>query len=130
MGGLLKNGKIHENTKRKKPKKRQSYCMLDKKDAWKTDLPLPIKRKLLNRKGKNYVKVGNFYKIIHTKNGIRGFYGLYNTEKDAQKVVKALKDNNWKWDELPEDLKKLKVTKKGKFYYTDGDGFKVKKTIN
>ena len=109
---------------------RQYRNMLDKKDAWKTDLPLPIKRKLLNRKGKNYVKVGNFYKIIHTKNGIRGFYGLYNTEKDAQKVVKALKDNNWKWDELPEDLKKLKVIRKGKFYYTDGDGFKVKKTIN
>lgn len=82
---------------------------LDKNDAWKDSLPEHKKHQLLQH-GKNYtqIKNGNCY-IYKTHNYIQHFYGRYANKKDAELVVYHLIRNNWDFDSIPEEVKKLRL---------------------
>lgn len=82
---------------------------LDKKDAWIDELPESKKVKVLKR-GKNYITTKSGYSYIYkTKNYMRLFYGKYKSPEDAEKVIYQLILNNWEWEDIPNELKKLRL---------------------
>lgn len=86
--------------------------MLDKKDAWISELP-PDKRVTVLKRGNNYytTKNGSAY-IYKTQNYTQIFYGCYASKEDAEKVVHHLVLNDWEWDNLPEEIKSLRLSTK------------------
>lgn len=82
---------------------------IDKNNAWKDELPDHKKYKL-RQYGRNYIQTKNGCCYIYkTRQYIQYFYGRYANHDDAEKVVDQLVRNDWDYDALPEELKKLRL---------------------
>lgn len=87
-------------------KKYRNY--LNQKDNWVNELP-NSKRVRLKKRGQGYFKSGNHYVVTKTTDHIQSFYGKYDNEEDAIRVVYELIANHYDWDSLPDEIKALQI---------------------